>query len=84
MGSRLRAARLRRKLTQAVLVNPHDIDGMKDKIIAAVNMSEAEQEKRMRRMNRHLKVNDVTRWSDVFLAELAEISAATSAATTSK
>lgn len=67
------------QLTQAVLVNPHDIDGMKDKIITAVKMNEAEQEKRMRRMNRHLKVNDVTRWSEVFLAELAEISATTSA-----
>ena len=67
------------QLTQAVLVNPHDIDGMKDKIIQAVNMSEAEQDKRMRRMNRHLKVNTVARWSEVFLSELAEISAASSA-----
>lgn len=67
------------QLTQAVLVNPHDIDGMKAQIVQAVNMGEAEQERRMKRMNRHLLVNDVAKWSEDFLAELAEISAATSA-----
>jgi len=66
------------QLTQAVLVNPHDIDGMKAKIVEAVQMNETEQERRMKRMNRHLALNDVSKWSDDFLAELAEINAATS------
>ncbi|MCS3492228.1 trehalose 6-phosphate synthase [Arthrobacter sp. JUb119] len=66
------------QLTQAVLVNPHDIDGMKAKIVEAVQMNEAEQERRMKRMNRHLALNDVSKWSEDFLAELAEINAATS------
>lgn len=61
------------QLTQAVLVNPHDIDGMKAKIIEAVKMDQNEQARRMRRMNRHLSDNDVTGWSAHFLAELAEI-----------
>lgn len=61
------------QLTQAVLVNPHDIDGMKAKIIEAVNMGQPEQARRMRRMNRHLLENDVTSWSAHFLEELAEI-----------
>lgn len=61
------------QLTQAVLVNPHDIDGMKAKIIEAVKMDQNEQARRMRRMNRHLLDNDVTGWSAHFLAELAEI-----------
>ena len=61
------------QLTQSVLVNPHDIDGMKVKIMEAVNMDEAEQAKRMKRMNHHLEKFDVTGWSDRFLSELADI-----------
>ncbi|GGL95338.1 alpha,alpha-trehalose-phosphate synthase (UDP-forming) [Glutamicibacter protophormiae] len=61
------------QLTQSVLVNPHDIDGMKVKIMEAVNMDETEQAKRMKRMNHHLKEFDVAGWSDRFLSELAEI-----------
>ena len=61
------------QLTQAVLVNPHDIDGMKSKIMQAVNMPEAEQAKRMKRMNHHLAEYDVARWSNRFLDELAQI-----------
>ncbi len=61
------------QLTQSVLVNPHDIDGMKVKIMEAVNMDEAEQARRMRRMNHHLEEFDVAGWSERFLAELAEI-----------
>ena len=41
-------------------------------------MNETEQERLMKRMNRHLALNDVSKWSDDFLAELAEINAATS------
>ena len=66
------------QLPQAVLVNPHDIDGMKAKIVEAVQMNESEQERRMKRMNRQLAVNDVSKWSNDFLAELAEINAASS------
>lgn len=61
------------QLTQSVLVNPHDIDGMKVKIMEAVNMDEAEQAKRMKRMNHHLEEFDVAGWSDRFLSELADI-----------
>ena len=61
------------QLTQAVLVNPHDIDGMKQKIVEAANMPRAEQARRMRRMNRHLQEQDVLRWSQRFLEELSSI-----------
>lgn len=61
------------QLTQAVMVNPHDIDGMKAKIIEALNIEESEQAKRMSRMNRHLAEHNVNRWSDRFLDELAQI-----------
>ncbi|MGR6900401.1 alpha,alpha-trehalose-phosphate synthase (UDP-forming) [Glutamicibacter sp. BSL13] len=61
------------QLTQAVLVNPHDIDGMKQRIVDAANMSPQEQSRRMRRMFRHLEEHDVMRWSNKFLEELAAI-----------
>lgn len=61
------------QLTQAVLVNPHDIDGMKQKIVQAVTMPAADQARRMRRMFRHLQENDVVGWSQRFLEELSSI-----------
>lgn len=64
------------QLTQAVLINPHDIDGMKSAIVEAVQMGSAERSRRMRRMNRHLLEHHVSRWSDRFLNELAEINKA--------
>ncbi|MDM7855406.1 alpha,alpha-trehalose-phosphate synthase (UDP-forming) [Cellulomonas alba] len=59
------------ELAGAVLVNPHDIDGMKDSIHAAVQMDPREQRKRMRRLRRRVLGHDVTAWSQDFLAALA-------------
>ncbi|WP_418908359.1 alpha,alpha-trehalose-phosphate synthase (UDP-forming) [Glutamicibacter endophyticus] len=61
------------QLNDAVLVNPHDIAGMKRKIIAAVTMDEAEQSERMQRMIQHLEHNDVQHWSRHFLDDLNEL-----------
>ena len=58
------------ELTQSVRVNPHDIDGLKDAIMAAVAMPEAEQRRRMRALRRRVKINDVADWSRRFLADL--------------
>ncbi|ALJ20045.1 alpha,alpha-trehalose-phosphate synthase (UDP-forming) [Microbacterium sp. No. 7] len=58
------------ELTQAVRVNPHDIEGVKDAIVAAVEMSDAEQRRRMRALRRRVRVNDVAGWSRRFLADL--------------
>ncbi len=60
------------QLTQSVLVNPHDIDGMKSGILRAVHMDPLESSRRMRRMRRHLKEHDVARWSDTFLTALSQ------------
>ncbi len=57
-------------LRQAILVNPHDIDGLKAAIRAALEMSPAEATRRMRTMRRQVLQNDVERWSKAFLAEL--------------
>jgi trehalose 6-phosphate synthase len=58
------------QLKQAVLVNPHDIDGLKEAILRAVNMPPAESTRRMRAMRRQILQNDVEHWSRSFLKAL--------------
>ena len=63
------------ELVGAVLVNPHDIDGMKDAITYAVHMDPREARKRMRRLRRRVLGHDVAAWSQEFLAALAAVPA---------
>ncbi|QEA29311.1 trehalose-6-phosphate synthase [Microbacterium sp. CBA3102] len=63
------------ELRQAVRVNPHDIEGLKDAIMTAVEMSPADQGRRMRSLRRRVLDNDVNAWSSSFLAALAEVRA---------
>ncbi|MET0978621.1 MAG: trehalose-6-phosphate synthase [Paeniglutamicibacter terrestris] len=58
------------QLTQSVLVNPHDIDGMKSGILRALRMDPQESARRMRRMRRHLREHNVSNWSKEFLVSL--------------
>jgi trehalose 6-phosphate synthase len=58
------------ELTAAVRVNPHDIDGLKDAIVSAVEMSPAEQARRMRSLRRRVREHDVEDWSRSFLDAL--------------
>ncbi len=55
------------ELRRALLVNPHDIDGMKAAFTTALRMPEAEQRQRMRAMRRVVFRNNVARWSEAFL-----------------
>ena len=59
------------ELSSAVRINPHDIDGMKESIMRAIEMSPAEQGRRMRALRRRVLENDVARWSQTFLDALA-------------
>ena len=58
------------ELPSAVRINPHDIDGMKDAIMRAIEMPSAEQGRRMRALRRKVVENDVARWSQSFLDAL--------------
>jgi trehalose 6-phosphate synthase len=60
------------ELRQAVRVNPHDIDGVKDAIMSAIEMPPVEQGRRMRALRRRVLENDVNAWSSSFLAALAD------------
>ena len=59
------------ELGSAVIVNPHDIEGLKDAIMSAVEMSPAEQRRRMRVLRRRVREHDVQHWSQEFLDALA-------------
>jgi len=58
------------ELRRAVLVNPHDIDGLKEAMLRAMRMPRAERRSRMRAMRRRVAEHDVARWSSDFLTAL--------------
>lgn len=60
------------KMKDALLVNPHDIDGVKAAIVQAVEMDSDEARRRMRSLRRSVRRDDAIAWAKDFLAELAE------------
>ncbi|GAA4889985.1 MULTISPECIES: alpha,alpha-trehalose-phosphate synthase (UDP-forming) [Saccharopolyspora] len=58
------------ELTSAFLVNPHNLDGVKDAMLAALNIDEAEGRRRMRALRRQVLTHDVDRWARSFLEAL--------------
>ncbi|MGO1838161.1 MAG: alpha,alpha-trehalose-phosphate synthase (UDP-forming) [Candidatus Microbacterium stercoravium] len=61
------------ELGSALLVNPHDIEGMKDTMMRALSMPQAEQTRRMKTMRRKVIDNDVAKWGATFLADVNAI-----------
>jgi alpha,alpha-trehalose-phosphate synthase [UDP-forming] len=58
------------ELVGAFLVNPHDIEGLKDTIMRAVTVSPAEARRRMRSLRRRVYEHDVAHWAATFLDAL--------------
>ena len=58
------------ELSGALLVNPHDIDGMKDAITTAAGMDARQMRARMRKLRRRVLADDVRKWSRTFLRTL--------------
>ncbi|MDQ1293686.1 MAG: trehalose 6-phosphate synthase [Actinomycetota bacterium] len=58
------------ELRQSYLINPHDIDGLKDVIIEACQAHPQEARRRIRAMRRRVFERDVERWADDFLRSL--------------
>ena len=67
------------ELTAALLVNPHDIDGLKDAVMRAATMPAREARARMRRLRRRVLTDDVAAWSASFLGALTAPSEAAGA-----
>jgi trehalose 6-phosphate synthase len=59
-----------RELSDALIINPYDIDQFADAIRYAVEMDRDERHTRMERMRRRVDEHNVYRWAASFLAEL--------------
>jgi len=61
------------QLTDALLVNPYDVQQVAGSILRALEMSDEEQATRMRRMRTNVKEHNVFRWAANLLSDLTEI-----------
>lgn len=68
------------ELRQAYLVNPHDLDGVKNVIEAAITQTPEDGRRRMRALRRQVLTHDVDRWARSFLDALASTAAPTNPA----
>jgi trehalose 6-phosphate synthase len=59
------------ELGEAVLVNPHDVEGMAEAIRQGLTMSLGERKERWTAMMATIERNDITRWRESFVAALA-------------
>ncbi len=60
------------ELRQAYMVNPYDINGMKQTILAAIHASPKDRARRMKAMRRTVREHDVADWARQFLSVLAD------------
>ncbi len=60
------------ELSQAYLVNPHDLEGLKQGLRAALRADPADTTQRMRAMRAHLHQHDIRAWARSYLRALDE------------
>jgi trehalose 6-phosphate synthase len=58
------------ELKQACLINPYDINGLKNTLLNVLHADPRDLSKRMRAMRRYLLDHDIDRWAADFLADL--------------
>ena len=63
------------ELRQAYLVNPHDIDGLKERLVEAMKDTPRAKGRRMRLMRRYVVEHDIDHWASTFLNDLDEVGA---------
>ncbi len=61
------------ELRQAFMVNPYDINGMKDAILEAVRAEPRDRARRMKAMRKTVAEHDVKAWASGFLRILSEV-----------
>jgi trehalose 6-phosphate synthase len=62
-----------RELTEALIVNPYDLDEASGALAEAVLMTPAEQRERMRAMRRSISEANVYRWAGRMIADAARV-----------
>jgi len=61
------------ELSDALLVNPYDIEGVAEAIHRALEMGPGERHMRMQRMRRHVMEHNVYRWAASILGDLRDL-----------
>jgi trehalose 6-phosphate synthase len=64
-----------RELTDALIVNPFDVDALAGGLRSALTMPPAEQRRRMRRMRHQVEEHNIFRWAGRLLAEAGRLAA---------
>ncbi|GAA2109530.1 trehalose-6-phosphate synthase [Microlunatus panaciterrae] len=59
-----------KELRQAYMVNPYDINGLKDRMMEAMHDSDRAKSRRMRVMRRQVAEHNIDRWAQLFLDDL--------------
>ena len=62
-----------RELTDAIVVNPYDLDELAEAIRTAVTMPAEEQRTRMLRMRQSVREHNIYRWAGLLLRDLSRI-----------
>ena len=58
------------ELKSSYLVNPHDINGLKETLLMAMNDGPGERRRRMKALRKQVMENDITVWAEAFLSDL--------------
>lgn len=58
------------ELRQSYLVNPHDLEGLKEGLMRALEADPADASRRIRTMRRHIRAHDVRAWARSYLNAL--------------
>ncbi len=61
-----------RELPEAVLINPYDIEDFADRIKQVLQMSKKEKVQKMAKMRETIAENDIYKWANKFINELAK------------
>lgn len=61
------------ELSDAVIINPNDVEQISESLVKALEMPESEQRKAMEQMQRIISRHTVKRWADTYLTELKTI-----------
>lgn len=61
-----------RELTEAIFINPYDIEEFSEKIKMAVEMPKKERARRMKRLRESIAENDIYKWANKFISELSK------------
>ncbi|MGB3618358.1 MAG: bifunctional alpha,alpha-trehalose-phosphate synthase (UDP-forming)/trehalose-phosphatase [Catalinimonas sp.] len=61
-----------KEMTEAISINPNDIQGIANALYEAINMPAEEQVRRMTEMQTQLRRYDVTQWAELFIERMHE------------